>query len=1038
MSTDLQNYKMFKTQCDFLHPNGKLNFACYGEGAPINLLGKEPTEETFKLLKDYNDEGYDIYVVVQEAVGFKDNDVTGIRTFIADWDAGYKDTGEVDDKGNPVMAYYPEDEVKVLKDSKWLEMKQWVKDGKMLKPTWVTDTRNGMHIGWVSSELNSISWDGSLEEDFDNSDKHTAMNIYRATILSIAKHLGTDEGIFNPGRVFRVVGLDWKKTHTGLPSVLTTIKFYNKTIIYTPEEIMNAYPLDDECKAMAMDKKRIASSKSRSNRGGSGGSVSTGTWFIVHNNGSKSPDGKSYIEVTTKPEGNQEHAGCPIGNDPDQHDIVVRDGNWAFCNADGCKCGCYATQNKDDLYEVKSDKMWDEINSAETFDTLSSDNLEHIQSWLSHKQDSRTPEDWFGNRGDDDGLSIWLKSNDEDPDDTKLDCGKKGKKNTKKNYSSAPPVYRKEGRYLAKRSNYDVLVSNFTFKLIALVKTDEQGFVEWHNKIELTCKESPESPVIKMISPRAFSGAKQWNKEMGQNPWFIFTGSDKDLLNMQHLECSGRKTYIKGFTRDGIVITKGKIYYIEGEKSIDKNGLPTNKVCNVNRNIKKTRHILQQDEITKEELEQLLEHLFKYNESSVTYPLNSWMFYCFIKEQMREFNKDINVLCSVYGIRGTAKTQTIRMFIEGLFSCTTTSEQAGSAREFAIIKTLNESSMIPVHVDEFKNLSKFLKDLWGRILRGLYNHGAALRGTKDLNTVNHIFYSPAIISGEISIDEPAVRQRIVDISLSDQGRNYGTQHFEAIDRKMLGKLGKSILLHSLSLSQEWLEKAYETLLKKFKDDVKWDSRLQENAASTLVGLFVFTDMLRSKGIDEQIYKQIMITGYDEMRKSFEALSGADSNNALDNTMEILDQLIQDGKMTLGKHYTITEDRKYLNLHLDRFYMIYSKHFKDYENTGYDFLDKKSLRVYLSKADYYTGKDNCFVQVTPDSYQDTSLTDDEIKALPPGEFVKRRAWQLDLEKLQMATKCGFTYKKDAQDFYKEKKADEKSDMSQDDVDNILGD
>lgn len=388
---------MFKKYCNVIHPDGKNYFAIYGAGEPIQLANVPASQETYDQLKEYNDKGYDIYTVIQPSVGFKDADVRGSRWYIADWDAGRKDSGEIDEKGNPKMVYYSDSEVAAIKEAKLEEFKQLVKDKKMLMPTMVVDSRNGFHIYYEVADPYTIAWAGDIEEDFETTGSDTAMSIYRATILSISKHLGTDPIIVNPGRVLRVAGLEWRKMTENLAPKLTTIRLYNESNIYTSNQIIEAFPLDEECIAMATTMKKPRSSNSQSN--GSYNVATAGTWYIVHNNGSKAPDGKSYIEVEGKENvtGGQIHAGCSIGNDPAQHDIVVRSGDWAYCNADGCKCGCYATQNKDDLFEVKKDKMWEEINIASTFDDLSQGNIDALQSIITFKGSDSTPQEYFSN-----------------------------------------------------------------------------------------------------------------------------------------------------------------------------------------------------------------------------------------------------------------------------------------------------------------------------------------------------------------------------------------------------------------------------------------------------------------------------------------------------------------------------------------------------------------------------------------------------------------------------------------------------------------
>ncbi len=377
----IQRYKEFKKYCQILHPNGHNYFACYHTdgGAPIQKNDFQPSEQVYEELLEMNNEGYDIYTVVQPSTDFKDLDVTGNRFYIADWDAGR------DDEGN----YYNDKVVAKLKAAKLLQWQSDIAAGKMLEPTLIVETRNGFHLYWLLDNPKAVYWAGDVESDFDDESSNIAADIYRATTVSISKHLGTDSAIMNPARVLRVPGFMWRKSVEGLKPFLTQVVAHNPSIIYSAKEIVEAFPLDDECMSLAKSSRSTRRQHSDPtnityNR------VSAGTWYVVHTGNSE------VLEVHAFNEGHQLHAACTIGNDPKGHDIVIRPGNWMYCNA--CMCGGFATQDRDDLYSVKREKNWGNIKAADMYEELTSDEIQQITEWLAYKCDNRTAEQWFNSR----------------------------------------------------------------------------------------------------------------------------------------------------------------------------------------------------------------------------------------------------------------------------------------------------------------------------------------------------------------------------------------------------------------------------------------------------------------------------------------------------------------------------------------------------------------------------------------------------------------------------------------------------------------
>lgn len=218
----MEKYEQFKQYCDFLHPNGKNYFACYGgNGAkPIQLHNTPADEKTYGELKRHNDNGADVYVAVQPSNGFKQEDVSAYRFLLSDWDAG-RQNGDGD--------YYPIEVVAQKKNQIKAKWKRDIAAGTMLEPSLIVETRNGYQLYYL------IDTSDAAFKDFAT---------YKAITKAIARKLGSDKAVSNLNRVFRVPGLMWRKTKEGLSPFPARTVLLKPENIYTHQQIASCFPYD--------------------------------------------------------------------------------------------------------------------------------------------------------------------------------------------------------------------------------------------------------------------------------------------------------------------------------------------------------------------------------------------------------------------------------------------------------------------------------------------------------------------------------------------------------------------------------------------------------------------------------------------------------------------------------------------------------------------------------------------------------------------------------------------------------------------------
>jgi len=164
-----------KTFLEAFHQNNKINFRALKEGQkPLNLNGYYNQYIEDKL-KQLNNQGYDVYFVVN-AGGTKKEQINKINAFFIDCDCGK------DDKGN----YFNLD---IVKQYKQRVLKRVQEFG--LAPSFIVDTRNGYHVYWLVNNANV--------EEFEEVQK------------KLIHYFNSDERVFTAQFIMRLSGYYWTK-----------------------------------------------------------------------------------------------------------------------------------------------------------------------------------------------------------------------------------------------------------------------------------------------------------------------------------------------------------------------------------------------------------------------------------------------------------------------------------------------------------------------------------------------------------------------------------------------------------------------------------------------------------------------------------------------------------------------------------------------------------------------------------------------------------------------------------------------------------
>jgi hypothetical protein len=179
-----------KTFLEAFHQTNKINFRALKERQkPLNRNNRYYNQTTKDELKQLNEQGYDIYFVVNSG-GTKQDEINKINAFFIDCDCGR------DNNGN----YFDLNTVKEYKEKVLQRVQEFG-----LAPSFIVDTRNGYHVYWLVNNANV--------EQFEEVQK------------KLIHYFNSDERVYTPERIMRVPNYFWTKDIDN--QYLCTIYQYN-------------------------------------------------------------------------------------------------------------------------------------------------------------------------------------------------------------------------------------------------------------------------------------------------------------------------------------------------------------------------------------------------------------------------------------------------------------------------------------------------------------------------------------------------------------------------------------------------------------------------------------------------------------------------------------------------------------------------------------------------------------------------------------------------------------------------------------------
>lgn len=554
------------------------------------------------------------------------------------------------------------------------------------------------------------------------------------------------------------------------------------------------------------------------------------------------------------------------------------------------------------------------------------------------------------------------KNKSENPAQDKNAYGKtQDYQDCKRRISSMIPIFEERNCYYLDRGNEQTAkqLTNFVMEPLKGIKMQDG------DKTEIEFHLQDGQIITSLIDGTSFSSVQQFRRQIKKLSGIdmTFCGNENELVYIQNYmkaKYAGYK-HCQGIPYTGICKKDGKWIFVGNGKTVDSMGKITDSIISVvDDNTAIESAILDCKPITKTELRMLSRDLFRFNTYERTVNIIGWCCCAFLKERLRQKRIKFPHLV-ISGQAGSGKSETEEKIIQPLFSMQGGGIMCGGVSKFSILKTLNSTNLVPVIYEEYKpsRIGKVAVDLMSDALRGAYDCQVAQRGRPDQSVVNYMRRAPIVVVGESSFDEPAVRERIVDIQFAKSDRTpEHTKHFNAISGKeqLFNKLGNSLLRMLLNITDDRLDFLIEQ--SKVFSDQKLNSRTILGMSNVFLGILFLSELYNTYGLRL----------WDETGISEEDIKTAIIGNVI-NSQDggLVESIITDSiaKMdTMAKKNIIRKDIEYLVddkrnevcLRLSIIYDEFTKYLRE-KDVDCDKLSFKQFTKQLKKEAYFIRYDN---------------------------------------------------------------------------------
>lgn len=510
-------------------------------------------------------------------------------------------------------------------------------------------------------------------------------------------------------------------------------------------------------------------------------------------------------------------------------------------------------------------------------------------------------------------------------------------------------VFEANGRYMRERGESVYPLTNFVVHPLEMLVAEEEA--------QMTCDVATMyGETFRLTFMTAdFASAQKFKAVLNKRTISLsYMGSDGDLEVLKTYLAGLEWQVKRGVKALGLYERDGRWAYVDRSRAFAAGGEEVADMVQMEKCASIETALPEHAPISAERLMELGAPLLSYNEPAKTVTVLAWCAGCFIKEMLRAAGVKYPHLFLI-GEAGSGKSTTLERVILPIFGRSRV-VAAPQVTGFTLMKDAASSNLFPQALDEFKP-SKIEKNR----LAALYNHfrdsydgHEGVRGRADQTQAAYALLAPLVVAGEESPDEPAIRERGMELlfskrDLKDPAARQAFGRLSAM-QGALTEMGRALLDTALTLNTATARQWFDEALPLFNG--RLPSRVVNNLACCMAGLRLAEAMCNRLGFS---WGQVFPVGLDACTKHLEyaareyLLDGGESNKSVvEQTLEVMD------RMTVSPEYcAFSKDGKEVAFLFARFYDQYTKYRRDHAIYG-ECLPYNQFIKQLKKSDLFVG------------------------------------------------------------------------------------
>jgi len=314
-----------------------------------------------------------------------------------------------------------------------------------------------------------------------------------------------------------------------------------------------------------------------------------------------------------------------------------------------------------------------------------------------------------------------------------------------------------------------------------------------------------------------------------------------------------------------------------------------------------------------------------------------------------EFERKVGAfpILSVWGTKGSGKSTLLRFMrrlfgytggLEAkLFSCTET--------DFVLMKLFSGTTSIPIILDEYKphDMPKHRLMSLHRMLRRSYNGESEFRGKQDQTTVEYALTAPLAVAGEVSLSEPALMERIVNVKMSPNDLNDERRdHYASVVHQDLSPFGTRYVQFVLSTDFDQQYEVAKELTSEWLVGSTTPDRVFNNLVAVTFGFRQFMKFGIQFGCPdpEDHFDYELKDAVLSVHSSVCSEEG--TTTALEPFIQHLSTMAEGGRVQRGKHYGVSQDEDEVYIRFDLCFAEFLKWMRE-SNALDEVLDRKAYR-----------------------------------------------------------------------------------------------